>query len=693
MELQPLLYDLLVATMAPTQAWSGADGQVRPHGAQGYYDGDQRILSRAELTVADQEPETIATGEAGPGHVEIIALLRPVDDASPDPTIRLRRRREVTPGVVTEHLQVSVATTAAVTVPLTLTLGCDLAAMESVKIGTSTPSIPAQVLGSGRATDTDTDTDQPGLQWQRDALRVTVAAPGAVVDVSDPLAPRLSWTPVIEPGQTTTVSWRVEAVGTQSPVLAGPGHPVWSTPEVSADDRRLPALLDRSLSDLTTLTMRARFAPEDVFVAAGAPWFFTLFGRDSLWAARMLLPLGTELAAGTLRTLAAKQGIRVEPLTAEQPGKILHEVRATELALADGTVLPPVYYGTVDATPLWVCLLHDAWRWGMPLEEVEALLPAMEAALEWIVEYGDADGDGFLEYRDESGRGLANQGWKDSGDSVQHQDGTLAEGPIALCEVQGYAHEAAMAGAELLEAFGRPGADRWRAWAAELRTRFRAAFWVQDEQGRYPAIALDARKRPVDTVTSNIGHLLGTGLLDADEERLVATRLGSPAMNSGYGLRTMADTSGGYWPLRYHGGAVWPHDTAITIAALSRTGHHEVAAQLAEGLLSAAADVDYRLPELYSGDARGAVPRVVPYPAACRPQAWAAASSVVMLTSALGLRPDVPRGRISIRPSIPAPFGSVQVTGLRLAGQPLAVQIAADGELTHAEIPGSIEIV
>lgn len=688
MDLQPLLHDLLVATMAPTQAWSAPDGQVRPHGAQGFYNGDQRILSRAELTVADQEPETIATGAPGPGRIEIITLLRPVDDASPDPTIRLRRRREVTPGVVTEHLEVSVATSTAVTVPLTLTLGCDLAAMESVKIGTSTPSIPAEILDPRHAG----DTDQPGLLWQRNALRVTVVAPGARVDGSDPRAPRLSWAPEIEPGQTTTVSWRVEAVGIQSPVLAGPARPVWSTPEVNADDRRLPALLERSLADLRTLTMRAEFAPEDVFVAAGAPWFFTLFGRDSIWAARMLLPLGTELAAGTLRTLAAKQGTRVQPLTAEQPGKILHEVRAAELALADGTVLPPVYYGTVDATPLWVCLLHDAWRWGMPPEEVGALLPAMEAALEWIVEYGDADDDGFLEYLDESGRGLANQGWKDSGDSVQHQDGTLAEGPIALCEVQGYAHEAALAGADLLEAFDRPGADRWRTWAAALRDRFRAAFWVQDEQGRYPAIALDARKRPVDTVTSNIGHLLGTGLLDAEEEQRVAARLGSPAMDSGYGLRTMADTSGGYWPLRYHGGAVWPHDTAITIAALSRSGHHAVAAQLAEGLLRAAADVDYRLPELYSGDARGAVPAVIPYPAACRPQAWAAASSVVILTSALGLRPDVPGGRINIRPSVPSPFGALHVTGLRLAGQPLAVHIAADGELVQVELPGTIEL-
>jgi glycogen debranching enzyme len=244
---------------------------------------------------------------------------------------------------------------------------------------------------------------------------------------------------------------------------------------------------------------------------------------------------------------------------------------------------------------------------------------------------GDSDGDGLLEYIDTTGRGLANQGWKDSGDSVQWRDGTLAEGPIALCEVQGYAHRAALDGAELLEAFGVPDeAAPWRAWAAALRERFRAAFWVDDPAGAYPAIALDARKRRVDTVTSNIGHLLGTGLLDAAESALVARRLVSPELASGYGLRTLATDSAGYWPLSYHGGSVWTHDTAIAITGLAADGFEAEAAELSEGLLRAAVAFEYRMPELYAGDPASSTPAPIPYPAACRPQAWSAAAAVAV---------------------------------------------------------------
>jgi glycogen debranching enzyme len=214
---------------------------------------------------------------------------------------------------------------------------------------------------------------------------------------------------------------------------------------------------------------------------------------------------------------------------------------------------------------------------------------------------------------------------------VQWRDGRLAEGPIALCEVQAYAHRAALDGAELLEAFGDPGeGDAWRAWAAALAQRFRAAFWIDDPAGAYPAIALDAQKRPVDSVTSNIGHLLGTGLLTHDEAALVARRLVSPELASGYGLRTLSTDAAGYWPLSYHGGSVWTHDTAIAITGLAAEGFGDEAAQLAEGLLRAAVAVEDRMPELYGGDPASATPAPTPYPAACRPQAWSAAAAVAV---------------------------------------------------------------
>lgn len=464
-------------------------------------------------------------------------------------------------------------------------------------------------------------------------------------------------------------------------------------PEVTAADARLPPLVGRGLGDLAALRMSAAFAPDDSFLAAGAPWFFTLFGRDSLWAARMLLPLGTGLAGSTLRTLARRQGAATDPVTAEQPGKILHELRRRPFEASDGVTLPPLYYGTVDATPLWVCLLADAWRWGMPPDEVEALLPAAEAALAWMADFGDADGDGFLEYVDESGRGLANQGWKDSGDSVQWRDGRLATGTIALAEVQGYAHEAALGGAALLDAFGRAGADRWRDWAARLAARFREAFWVRDPGGDYPGIALDGDKRAVDTVTSNMGHLLGTGLLTGEEEAAVAARLLRPDMCSGRGLRTMSTQSAGYWPLRYHGGAVWPHDTAIVAAALGRAGFEEEAAALADGLLTAAVDLGWRLPELWSGDSPADTPRTVPYPAACRPQAWSAAAAVTVLVSAFGLAPDVPAGTLRVTPAATV-ARPLTVRGLRLAGRPLDVHLARDGSVrVTTDAPVRVEVV
>ncbi|WP_307844893.1 amylo-alpha-1,6-glucosidase [Actinotalea solisilvae] len=544
-------------------------------------------------------------------------------------------------------------------------------------------------MAPGRGRESDATT-APLLVWSDPTATVTVTAPAAEVDRGDPARPVLRWVLDVEPGRPVSVTWRAATTqGADAVVLPPVGAAPWSVPDVRSDDPRLAALLARSLDDLDGLRLRARFAPEDTFLAAGAPWFFTLFGRDSLWAARMLLPLGTELAAGTLRTLAARQGAVVDPLTAEQPGKILHEVRSRELPLGeDGRVLPPLYYGTIDATPLWVCLLHDAWRWGMPTDEVEALLPAAERALAWMVEHGDADGDGFLEYRDEGGHGLANQGWKDSGDSVQWRDGRLADGPIALCEVQAYAHEAALGGAALLDAFGRPGAERWRAWAARLAEQFRDQFWVADDDGPYPAIALDAAKRPVDSLTSNIGHLLGTGLLTSAEEAVVARRLGSAALDSGYGLRTMSTHEAGYWPLKYHGGAVWTHDTAIVAQGLVRAGHADVAARLVAGLLAAAGEVGFRLPELHGGDARGAVPALVPYPAACRPQAWAAASSVALVGALLGLEVDVPAGSVRVRPAAPSVVGALEVAGLRVPGGTLDVALAADGTVRTARADG-----
>ena len=446
------------------------------------------------------------------------------------------------------------------------------------------------------------------------------------------------------------------------------------------------------MRDLDALLLSDPLAPDDHFAAAGAPWYLAMFGRDSLWTARMLVPATSELAAGTLRVLARRQGRSTVVETAEEPGKILHEVRPDEADYGgsrdgSGLRLPPVYYGTVDATPLWVTLLHDGWRWGLPEAQVVPLLEPMERALGWVAHRAGL-GSGFLHYIDETGHGLSNQGWKDSFDSIQFRDGRLAEGPISLCEVQAYAYAAARNGADLLDAFGRPGGERWREFAEELKQRFRQRFWIADDRGPYPAIALDGSGRPVDTVTSNIGHLLGTGLLDDDETAHVVARLGADDLDCGLGLRTLSADSDGFNPFAYHGGSVWSHDTAIAIRGLCAVGSpaaQAVAASLVSGLISASSTFDSRLPELYA--VLPGAHRPSAYPASCRPQAWAAAAAGVVIEALLGVEADVPAGVVRLRPLLPSPVGALEVDGLRVGPARLSVRVSAAGEI---EVDGDL---
>ncbi|MGI5522797.1 glycogen debranching N-terminal domain-containing protein [Micromonospora sp. CA-259024] len=680
-QLQPLLHELVGVVLAPTSALGDATGQIRPTGVQGVFHADARVLSRAELRVDDRELEGLTRGDDGPHGAHFVSLARWLGDPTPDPTVRVDRLRRATRNGLTEELRVVSTATVGVRATVTIDLGCDLAPIEVVKSGGTAAALEAK-------------TGQPGvLTWSADGISVTVTAPGADVLATDEriTAPRLSWPVELPPDGEIVLRWQLTVEDPHAVVVGPSGEPEWSRPEVTADDRRLVRLLHRSLDDLRGLRLAETGAPRDVFLGAGVPWFLTLFGRDSLWAARMMLPLGTDLAAGTLRVLARRQGTRVDPATGEAPGKILHELRRHEFALPDdGLRLPPAYYGTVDATMLWVNLLHDAWRWGLPAEQIEPLLPHLEASLRWLGEHADPDGDGLVEYIDTTGHGLSNQGWKDSGDAVRFHDGTLATAPIVLAEVQGYAHEAAVNGAALLDAFGRPGGDRWREHAAALARRFRDSFWVNGRYGPHPALALDRDKRPVNSLTSNIGHLLGTGLLNGEEEAQIARLLTTDTLAGGFGLRTMSTDDAGFSPLSYHCGSIWTHDTAIVLAGLARAGHREAALGLAEGLLTAAEAFDYRMPELYGGDDRSLVNRPVPYPAACRPQAWAAAGAVLLLQAAIGLYPDVPGGTVRLAPLAGAELGALAVNGLRVANTPVNVTVNRTGEATVTGLPTSL---
>ncbi|GAB3597355.1 glycogen debranching N-terminal domain-containing protein [Microbacterium tumbae] len=606
---QPLLHDAVIALHAPTQVWSASDGDLGSAPIHGIYHGDVRHVSTVRLEVDGEIPEALSSAVVDARHVRFGAVLRALDDDLPDPKVRLRRERSVADGEVAESIEISSAREVAVPAVVTVRIRPDFAPLQEVKSGSV----------SVRTWEGD------GTHARAGSAAFTIEAPDAEVR-RDGDEIELRWSVRVPPRGSACVRWMLR-LGDPSLVVRGAGE--WRTEPVASGDARVTRWLERALDDLGALRLALPDHPEDEFFAAGAPWFLTLFGRDSLWAARLAMPAAPRLAASTLRVLARLQGERTDPLTAEAPGKILHELRSDELAMPnEGIVLPPRYFGTVDATPLWVCLLADARDGGLPEDEVRELLPALRAALGWLTEHGTASGSGFIDYVDESGHGLANQGWKDSGDSIQWRDGSLAQGPIALCEVQGYAYEAATRGAEILEAFGED-AGGLRAWAEDLRRRFRASFWVSTEEGAYPAIALDAAGRPVDTLTSNIGHLIGTGILDEEEEHRCAELLAGPTMASGYGVRTLSTAAGGYWPLSYHGGSVWTHDTAILIHGMRRAGLVDRARALAVQLVDAAERFGYRVPELHSGDPAAQEPVPVPYPAACRPQAWSAAAAVV----------------------------------------------------------------
>ncbi|MEY9889129.1 glycogen debranching enzyme [Catenulispora sp. MAP5-51] len=698
---QPYLHDLATTVKAPVFGLSATGGALNGRGVAGVFADDRRVLSVSEIALAGAQLVPIADELDGADATRSVLVARGLGEDGADPAVSVERRRVLVDDtgndsgsqtVVREILEIRSASRRRVQTTLSITLGCDLAEISTVKSGHSPGALPAEAIRHGlqwighgsENSENSENSDHSENSKNRDIVRaIAEPAPTAV----DAATGRISWPVDLEPGEVARFSIEVRATATGTSVVTGTaGESALGDLRVDSGDIRIGRFVERSLADLRGLELRDPSAPEDHFLGAGAPWFLTLFGRDSLIAARMLLPLGTRLAAGTLRTLARRQGTKTDPETAEQPGKILHEIRRAPAGHdAFGgderlLLLPSTYYGTVDATPLWIMLLHDAWRWGMPADEVGKLLDPLEAALVWMRDHG-MDDAGFLSYVDESGHGLANQGWKDSHDSIQFVDGRIASAPLALSEVQGYAYEAAMGGAALLDAFGRPGAEEWRTWAAQLAARFRARFWISDADGPFPAVALDRDGKPVDTVASNMGHLLGTGMLNHEESALVAARLGSAAMASGYGLRTMATSAGGYSPLSYHGGSVWTHDTAMAVLGLARAasdgvpGAAESAHALIDGLLEAAAGFEYRMPELYAGSPARPGGRPTPYPASCRPQAWAAAASVAVVSTLVGIRPDVPGDAVAFQPLPGGVWDGLTAHGFRVGAQAVDVRV------------------
>jgi glycogen debranching enzyme len=651
------------------------NGDIHPDHPHGMFFQDTRVLSDWVLTINGQSLEPLTAQTKEPYRAAFAGRVTRADGYADTPLI-VERLREVGVGMV-EHVTVRNHSMEPVECLIEFAVGSDFADVFEVK--------EARVQ---RQWDESRDYDHNTLtirsRWQDVRKSVVVSSDNSQATRDGlmhrtTIPPRGHWSTVV------TIAPGTEGGAPAAPVVRP------AVGELSRSDQRrqewvakIPVLhmgnhsiertLRRSYDDLGALRIEDPTHPDRVVVAAGAPWFMTLFGRDSLWASEMAMPVDPSLALGTLQTLADHQGKVVDPVSEEEPGKILHEVR---LDVSSGLSLggKSVYYGSIDATPLFVVLLGSVSRWGFAKDTIAALLPNADRALDWIRDYGDRDGDGFVEYQRLNDRGLINQGWKDSWDGINFADGRLAEPPIALCEVQAYVYDAYMARAWIAyDAGDAPLARELADRAADLKVRFNEQFWMP-ERGYY-AIALDGRKRQVDACASNMGHCLWVGLVDEDKAPLVAERLMSPEMFSGWGVRTLGTDMGAYNPASYHNGSVWPHDNAVIAAGLMRYGFVEEAQRISTALLEAADYSEGRLPELFCGFSREQYSEPVPYPTACSPQAWAATSPIQLVTSLMRYDAHVSRGGFWMDPQLPASYGDLHISNAPMGGGRVTIDIA-----------------
>jgi glycogen debranching enzyme len=432
-----------------------------------------------------------------------------------------------------------------------------------------------------------------------------------------------------------------------------------AAPRLECDDESLNVTYRRSLVDLAALRFVDPTLPRHALPAAGLPWFMTIFGRDSIFTSLQALPFMPDLAATTLRALGARQGTRLDDFRDEDPGRILHEMRYGELTAFEERPHSP-YYGCVDATPLYVVLMDEYERWTGDSKLVGELEYEARAALAWIDKYADLQGNGYISYkRRNETTGLENQCWKDSWDSISFHDGTMPGFPRATCELQGYAFDAKMRGARLAREVWRDVgfADRLEREAADLKRRFNRDFWIED--GMYFAVALDEKGRKVDTLTSNIGHLLWSGIVDKSKAAAVAAHLVGRRLFSGWGVRTLAEGEERFNPIGYHVGTVWPFDNSVIAWGLRRYGFKEEAALVAEGILAAAELFDGRLPEAFGGYPRVMTKYPVQYPTACSPQAWSTGTPLLLLRTMLGLEPV--GDHLLVDPALPSRIGRIEL--------------------------------
>ncbi|WP_440101690.1 amylo-alpha-1,6-glucosidase [Streptosporangium sp. H16] len=660
------------------------NGDILPGGAQGVYHADTRILSRWELRVDELPVEALRVLPAEPYHAMFLGRAAPRPGRAEGSLLVIRDR--YVGGGLREDLTLRNLSGEPAGCVVDIHVASDVADLFEVKAGRIR-----------HVTDVEMTADRTGLLIfstcrSRGTRVVAEPSPFAVPGV-------LIFRVVVPARGEWSASLQV------NPILEGEESPAWFSthrplehaeparrradwerlsPIIVTSDRVLTKVLERSKADLGALRLFEPGKPDEApTIAAGAPWFMTLFGRDSLLTSWMALSMDQCLALGTLRRLAGLQGTADDPLTEEEPGKILHELRfGTQTGASPHA--GRAYYGSVDSTPLFVMVMGELRRWGMYEDAVEELMPHVDAALDWIRRSSDP----FLSYRRKTDHGLINQGWKDSFDGVNFADGTIAAPPIALAEVQGYVYAAYIARAHFAHEVGDSALEgQWTVRAERIRDAFNERFWLPDRG--YYAIGLDGAGRAIDSLASNMGHCLWTGIVDEDRATQVAERLLSPEMFTGYGVRTLATTMGAYNPMSYHNGSVWPHDNALIAAGLMRYGFTGEAQRIAFGLLDAAEVFGWRLPELFCGFDRAEFTWPVPYPTSCSPQAWAAASPIQLVRSLLRFEPWIPYGRVWLDP---VGLEGLRIQGLPLAGSRVTIEVGPDGAAV-AGLPEGITLI
>lgn len=662
--------DDLITVSGPAFIVTDQLGDIEDGTYRGLFVADTRYLARYLLRLNGVTPFLLRAGSVGPGETQIYATNRGLDSIA-DQSLDLVRRRSVDSGF-SEEIVLTNHNLEMVEVELSFALDADFADIFEVRGYLSDgPTERGTAQVSGRRIEYSYLSSEN--RWQTD---ITFSRQ------PDTMTTRLATFNVqLAAGKSWQLDIRIECTrpASKTTLPAPVAHmridgsdPAYPYPTLQTDDQTLQLAYDQSIRDLQELEFA--LSNGESILAAGIPWYLAIFGRDAIISSLQILSIAPHIAVGTLRTLAAYQATDNDAFRDAEPGKIPHEIRFGPLS--ESSKVPHArYYGTVDATPLWLILLAATWRWTGDTLLIEEMLPAAERALHWIDTFGDNDGDGFVEYRTRSSMGLANQGWKDSWNSIRFADGRLADAPIALVEVQGYVFAAKNAMAEIYEAIGKTDdAAALRAQAIDLKRRVHEAFWMPAEQCY--AMALDAKKQQVDGMASNQGHLLWAGLPDPEFGNKIVDRLMASDCFSGWGIRTLASSMMGYNPIGYHIGSVWPHDTALIAAGFRRVGRHTEAAMLIDGMIDATRWFDrQRLPELFGGWDRRETPFPIDCPVACSPQAWSAGAIIMMLIEMAGIGID--NGKPRVDPM--ATDRTMKLSGVPFKDDYYTIDIAPDG--------------